>query len=281
MHVSPLTEHFFDSAGVALRFVDAGRGEPVVLLHSFTGSFERDFVACGLFAALVPRYRVIGLDLRGHGGSGKPHDPRHYGREMALDVVRLLDHLRLAKAHIVGYSLGAHITAQFVTLHPERCASATLGGAPGRRHWSIDDDRRVAIEADELDQGLLSAQLLRLRPQNEPPPDDDAIRARTAVYLTGNDPQALAAVRRANRDQVIRDEQLASAGVPILGIVASGDRYLAEFREQATRVCRVELVIIEGATHENAPAQPAFHTALLAFLRAHPCIDEPSTDQLR
>ena len=57
--------------------------------------------------ALKKDYKVIALDLRGCGGSGKPHDPKAYGIEMVNDVVRLLDHLKIDKAHIVGYSMSA------------------------------------------------------------------------------------------------------------------------------------------------------------------------------
>ena len=68
-----------------------------------------------MFPALAASYRVIAMDARGHGLSGKPHDPAQYGPEMGLDVVRLLDHLGLRRAHILGYSMGAHIVAQLVT----------------------------------------------------------------------------------------------------------------------------------------------------------------------
>jgi pimeloyl-ACP methyl ester carboxylesterase len=230
-------DRYFDSAGVALRYIEAGTGEAMLLLHSFTGNLDHDFVRPGLFAALAERDRTIASDLRGHGKSGKPHDPKKYGLEMALDVVRLLDHLHLARAHIVGYSLGAHIVAQLLSLHPERFITATLGGSPGRRHWSDDDDRRIAIEADELERGVLRTQVLRLWPSAAPPPSEEEIRVRTAKYLEGNDARALAALRRANCEQVISDDALGSAGVPTLGLVGSHDDYLGEFRELAKR-CR-------------------------------------------
>ena len=262
-------DRYFDSAGVALRYVDTGFGEAVVLLHSFTGNLDRDFVRCGLLAALAERYRAIAFDLRGHGKSGKPHDPRQYGREMALDVVRLLDHLRLPKAHIVGYSLGAHVVAQLLSLHPERFITATLAGSPGRRNWSQDDDRRVATEAAELEQGVMRTQILRLWPKSKPPPSKAEIDARTAAYLQGNDTKALAALRRANRDQVVSDAALAATGVPTLGVVGSRDDYRAEFRALADAMPQLTLVEIAGAAHGEALAQDDFRAALLTFLDAH------------
>jgi pimeloyl-ACP methyl ester carboxylesterase len=276
-----VTDRYFDSAGVVLRYVEAGTGDPVLLLHSFTGNLDRDFVRCGLFAALAGRHRTVAFDLRGHGRSGKPHDPRQYGREMALDVLRLLDHLKLPRAHVVGYSLGARIAAQFVTLHPERCITATLGGSPGRRHWCEDDDRRVAAEAAELDRGELRSQILRLWPKDEPPPSEEEIRAHTMKYLEGNDPSALAAVRRANREQVVHDDQLAATGIPILGLVGSEDDYLAEFHEQAQIVRQLELVVLDGAAHGDACARPEFRDALIAFLDAHGGACSPGPAQFR
>jgi pimeloyl-ACP methyl ester carboxylesterase len=262
-------DRFFDSAGVVLHFVEAGIGDPVVLLHSFCGSVERDFAARGLLAALAARFRVIALDLRGHGRSGKPHAPQQYGRELALDVARLLDHLQLAKAHVVGYSLGGHIVAQLLSLYPERFITATLGGSPGRRYWSEDDDRRVVDEAAELARGEMRTQILRLWPESERPPSEAQIRARTAEILEGNDPKALAALRLANADQVVSDEALAAANVPTLGLVGSNDRYRDEFRALAKAMAQLTLVEIEGATHDDAPKRAEFRDALIAFLESH------------
>src|SRR5204862_320240 len=71
------------------------------------------------------------MDCRGHGKSDKPHEPGKYGVEMVEDVVRLMDHLRIKRAHIVGYSMGSMITAKLLVTHPERLITATLGGGTG------------------------------------------------------------------------------------------------------------------------------------------------------
>src|SRR5689334_11392989 len=95
----------FDSAGVPIRFIEEGQGEPVVMIHGYTSSTERQFVETGVFGALAARYRTIALDARGHGQSGKPHDRAQYGAEMGRDITRLMDHLGLQRAHILGYSM--------------------------------------------------------------------------------------------------------------------------------------------------------------------------------
>ena len=140
-------ERVFDSAGVPIRFIEDGAGEAVILVHGYTSDAESQWVRSGFFAALAERFRAIAMDARGHGGSGKPHDPAAYGPEMGLDVVRLMDHLGIARAHVVGYSMGAHIVAQLLIARPERFLSATLGGAAGRLGWTEADERRVDVEA--------------------------------------------------------------------------------------------------------------------------------------
>lgn len=102
-------DQFFDSNGVSIRYVERGTGPAVVLMHGYTGTLDRHFIANGVFANLAQDHRAIAFDLRGHGKSGKPHDPGAYGEVMAGDVVRLLDHLKINRAHVIGYSLGALI----------------------------------------------------------------------------------------------------------------------------------------------------------------------------
>jgi pimeloyl-ACP methyl ester carboxylesterase len=261
---------FFDSAGVPIHYVERGHGAPVVLVHSYCGSFDGQFVRTGLADALAQHHRMIGFDLRGHGASGKPHDPTAYGAEMALDAVRLLDHLSIDRAHVVGYSLGAHLVAQLLTLHPERFLTATLGGACGRRHWTTADEARVSIEADEIEHGLLRTQVFRLWPSDAPTPDEAQVRALSARRLAGNDLLALAAIRRSNRAQVVTDAAMAAVQVPLLGIVGSEDPYLARFRELQALIPHMQLVVIEGARHDDAASRPEFLAALRAFLAAHP-----------
>jgi pimeloyl-ACP methyl ester carboxylesterase len=263
-------DQFFDSAGVKIRYVEAGRGDPVILIHGYTVDIEQQFVASGVLPTLAQHYRVIALDARGHGKSDKPHDPKQYGPEMGLDIVRLMDHLGLRRAHIVGYSMGAHIVAQLLIAHPERFVTATLGGASGRRNWSDEDERRVAIEAGEMDQGLLTSQIVRLWPKDRPPPTEDEVRARSAERLAGKDPLALAAVRRSNRDQVVTEAQMAAVRVPVIGIVGTADPYLKEFQQLKAAMPQLELVTIEGASHGSAPTRPEFVAALERFLGAHP-----------
>jgi pimeloyl-ACP methyl ester carboxylesterase len=82
----------------------------------------------GTTSLLAKDHQVITMDVRGHGKSDKPKKEDAYGPELVEDVVRLLDHLKIEKAHIVGYSMGGIIAGNFIVKHPDRVLSGTLGG---------------------------------------------------------------------------------------------------------------------------------------------------------
>jgi pimeloyl-ACP methyl ester carboxylesterase/uncharacterized protein YndB with AHSA1/START domain len=273
--VAALADQYFDSNGVRIRYVEAGQGEPVILVHGFTNRIEDQWIDTGVMPTLAKKFRVIAFDARGHGKSGKPHDPKQYGPEMGLDVIRLMDHLGIRRAHIVGYSMGAHIIAQLVTTHPERFVTMTLGGATGRRNWTEEDDRRAEAEAAELDQGMLRSQIIRLSPPGQAPPGEEEIRKRSAERLAGQDAHALAAVRRSNRDQVVTEAQMAVVKVQTLGIVGTADPYLKDFVQlKAVMPALVRMVSIPGATHATAVRKDDFVVAVQYFLGYHPATIE-------
>jgi pimeloyl-ACP methyl ester carboxylesterase len=262
-------EWFFNSAGTRIRYIEEGWGEPVILVHGYTSDAGAQWTRTGVLQALAARYRVVALDARGHGRSGKPHDPAQYGPEMGFDILRLLDHLNIKRAHIVGYSMGAHIVAQLVTTHPERFLTATLGGAPGRFSWSLEDQQRVEREAAEMEHDLLRSQILRLWPHGESPPTEERIRELSATQLAGQDSRALAAARRSNSAQVVTLAQMAAVTVPALGVVGTADPYLSQFLELKAVMPQLDLVTIAAASHGSAPGRPEFAQAVLTFLRAH------------
>lgn len=138
----------FTSKGVKIHYVVMGKGEPVILVHGLYSSAALNWQMPGTITELAKRYQVIAFDNRGHGQSGKPVASDQYGVQMVEDVVRLMDHLRLSKAHVVGYSLGGMITMKLLMLHPERVSSAVLGGmgwlkadSPLQRVWETGKGR--------------------------------------------------------------------------------------------------------------------------------------------
>ena len=130
---SRLLEGSFDAHGVPIRYIEQGQGPAIILLHGGFRYADR-WIDYGFFGGLFEGYRLIAMDQRGHGKSGKPRDPSAYGLEMVRDVVRLLDHLRIDKAHLIGHSMGAEIALKTVSLFPQRFHSAVLAGSG----WSDD-----------------------------------------------------------------------------------------------------------------------------------------------
>ncbi|MBI5725538.1 MAG: alpha/beta hydrolase [Planctomycetes bacterium] len=118
----------FDANGVKIRYFVQGKGEPVVLIHGLHGSAESNWKMPGVMAALAKDHQVIALDLPGHGGSDKPEKESAYGAQMAEDVILLMDHLKITKAHVVGYSMGGMIVMKLLATHPDRITSAVVGG---------------------------------------------------------------------------------------------------------------------------------------------------------
>jgi pimeloyl-ACP methyl ester carboxylesterase len=100
----------------------------VILVHGLYSSAWMNWDLPGTTAELARHFQVITFDLRGHGKSDKPVADSAYGTEMAEDIVRLMDHLHIAKARVAGYSLGGMIVMKLVVMHPDRVTSAVLGG---------------------------------------------------------------------------------------------------------------------------------------------------------
>lgn len=121
-------EFNFVSDDVTIHYRVEGAGEPVVLIHGLLASAKLNWELPGIIAELKKNHRVIALDCRGHGLSGKPTSEDQYGVKMVDDVVRLMDHLSITNADIVGYSMGGMIAMKLMVLHPERVRSAVLGG---------------------------------------------------------------------------------------------------------------------------------------------------------
>src|SRR5919112_3411053 len=124
----------FDSGGVRIAYVDVpaakAPGDPVLLIHGFASTHAVNWLNTLWVKTLTGAgYRVVALDNRGHGQSEKLYDPAAYHSSiMAEDARRLLDHLGIARADVMGYSMGARITAHLALQHPERVRSAMLGG---------------------------------------------------------------------------------------------------------------------------------------------------------
>lgn len=141
---------FLEAAGVRLHArLDAperGEGDPVVVLHGFTGSTES---MEGVAAPLARRRRVVRLDLVGHGRSDAPTDPACYAMAACCAQVRAaIAQLGLERPHLLGYSMGGRVALACAVDAPGRFASLiAVGATAGLADPALRDARVAADEA--------------------------------------------------------------------------------------------------------------------------------------
>jgi pimeloyl-ACP methyl ester carboxylesterase len=268
--VPGLQKPYFDSNGVKIHYVVKGNahGEPVLLIHGFTVNIEAQWAP--VIKALGKDYKVIAFDVRGHGGSEKPHDPKKYGPEMVKDAVRLLDHLKIDKAHVVGYSMGGDLALRMVTLYPDRVRTAVIAGKgyppPGR-------ERLLAAIADSLDQGKgIGPLIMALTPKDEPRPSAEQIKLVNQMILSRNDPKALAALLRSalpGKGLELPAEKVKHIRVPVLSVIGERDTLRPEVDELHRLLPDMKVVVIPKATHITAFTREEFIKAIEQFLAAH------------
>lgn len=263
-------QEFFDSDGVKIHYTVQGQGEPVLLIHGFAANIYLQWSAPGIVKALAEDYQVIALDNRGHGRSGKPHEPEAYGLNMVEDPIRLLDHLGIEQAHVVGYSMGGFITARLMVDHPDRLRSATLAGAG----WAKADDPRselIVEVADSLEQGKGISPLIKwLNPPGFPRPTDAQLRGIDQMLELTNDTQALAAAMRGMLEITVTQEQLRANRVPALAIVGELDPLRVTVDSLNGVLANSRIEVIDRADHMTAFARPEFVKELKRFLAEQP-----------
>jgi pimeloyl-ACP methyl ester carboxylesterase len=259
---------YFDSEGVRIHFTDEGSGAPVVLLHGFAVNADLNWRLPGVTEVLEREFRVLSMDLRGHGLSGKPHDPELYGDAMAEDVIALLDHLGIKEAHVAGYSLGGVITLKLATTHPERLLSASPLGAG----WENPDDSAflaaLAGIAEALESGRgISPLSASLGGEREAPGLLHTVWVRIMTrYL--NDGRALAAMVRGISGLTVDREALARISVPVCSIVGTRDPMKVGVDAMMGVVPDHTVVFVEGANHLQTARSPELVGTLRDFLRA-------------
>jgi pimeloyl-ACP methyl ester carboxylesterase len=243
----------FTHDGVDISYLDEGEGEPIVLVHGFASNKEVNWVAPGWVTTLTRAgRRVIALDDRGHGQSSKLYDPALYSTTlMAGDVRALLDHLGIARADVLGYSMGARITAFLAVDHPDTVRSAILGGLGVHLVEGVGLPTSIAA-------ALEAPSLLEV-------PDQQGRMFRTFAEQTKSDLRALAACIRGSRQTLTR-AQVAAIRAPVLVAVGSKDDVAGSAHELAALIPGAQALDIPGRDHMLAVGDKVFKQGVLDFL---------------
>lgn len=256
-------DQFFDSDGVQIRYIEKGEGEPLLLVHGFSVNTEFQW---GQNINLLARdFHVIAMDVRGHGKSGKPLGADQYGQAMIEDCVRLLDHLGIEKAHVMGYSMGGAITLNLVAHHPDRVKSAIVGGN-GWAQPGGDMDALIETLAAGLESGQgIKPLILALTPEGQGPMPEKQLEQINAMAMAANDPIVLASVVRGFRGFIIPAEKLAANEVPTTIIIGTADPMKRLVPPAVEVMSNLQVVDLEGDNHMTAARNPDYYTAAVAF----------------
>lgn len=240
-----------ESHGVPIQYDVAGAGPAVLMIHGYTASSAL-WRAYGYAQALSKRYRMVTFDARGHGRSGKPHDPAAYAFDTRLDDVEaILDALDIDRAHIVAYSMGGWTAYGMAAYRPQRVASVAIGGAHPYA------ERLDALHAVDGSDGAAFIAALERSLGERIAPDIQAIMLR-------NDLRALVAAAT-DRGHIDPSRIVA----PAMLYCGALDQRLTLVQRAAQELGCAPALVIPGADHTTALSHPAvLLPALERFLAA-------------
>ena len=251
----PAHDFFTASDGVRIHYMTLGdEGSWVVLVHGYTDSAERMWFRTGIAAALAPNHRVVALDNRNHGQSETP-EPNGSGR--AEDVLELMDHLGIERAHIHGYSMGGGITGELLASHPQRFITAGFGGSGIR-----ETDAELQALAASMDpeapapEGAAAAAFTRLR--------ERAASRSTARGAPASAPPA--------RPALVYDA--AAHAVPVIAINGEYDSPYSKAQRILREFETFQNVVLPGLNHMTAimvggPMPQKYIDTMVAFIDTH------------
>jgi pimeloyl-ACP methyl ester carboxylesterase len=249
-----MTEFASSADGTAVAYETLGEGEPIVLVHGFGASRTITWSNTTWYQTLLRAgRRVVAMDCRGHGQSGKPHDPASYDEGlMAADIVTVLDALGIAKANIMGYSMGTFLATRLMHDWPDRVNRAVLAGM-GENYF-----RYVPERAEIIAKGLLAMDAATIT-------DPEALAFRTFCERAGNDMVALAACIRRKR-RVFTPDELAAMPHPVLVVCGELDETAGAPELLAHAFPNGRVVTIPKRNHHSTVGDRLYKEAALAFL---------------
>ncbi len=251
----------FDSGGVEIAYevfdAAAGSGEPILLIHGFASNGQINWINPGWVKFLIDcGRRVILIDNRGHGASEKLYEPDVYGaQQMALDARRLLDRLEIDRCDVMGYSMGARISAFLAIYHPNRVRSVVLAGMADNmvRGFGRGDAIASALAADD-ESAILD-------------PEPKAFRR--FAEKTGSDLKALAACML-SRGHKITGEMLGTITAPVLIVAGEVDDVAGPVEPLVAMIDNAKGIVLPGRDHMNAVGDRGYKDAVQVFLENRP-----------
>lgn len=211
---------------------------PVLFIHPFGTHFDE--ARFEFLINFLADYKLIGFDVRGHGRSGKPAESGDYGLNLVADVDRLMDHLKLDDAHIIGASMGGIIGLKFASLHPGKVRSLTLLGqglVPAENYQTWVQMGKAVVDATER-----SA-------------EQEATLHIYSGLLTGYPPL------------LVTESEASLLNIPILIVIGEGDERLESARNLKKIYPATNLIVAPGFIHatilnEDSP----FFLAIKGFM---------------
>jgi pimeloyl-ACP methyl ester carboxylesterase len=248
---------FANNKGVNIHYEVEGQGPPLIMQHGFSGTLDA-WRTNGYVQALSKEYKGIFLSARGRGQSDKPHDPKaYYFKNMVLDLVAVLDDLKIKKAHYLGYSMGGAIGFRIPMYAPDRFYSLMLGGNGYTSGKTLQKYEDLGPAYDALEQAVIDkkdnpmAIFLPIYEKNL-----GAMAPERRAATLAQDATALAAAWRARKEE----ESPEAAGylprfkLPCLIFAGEADPRCADAKESAKQIPGAQFFSLPGLNHSQCNA---------------------------
>jgi len=236
-----------------IAYLDEGDGDTILLIHGFASNAHTNWTGTGWVQLLVTSgYRVIAIDNRGHGGSQKFYDEDAYTLDkMAADAAALLEHLRIDEAHVMGYSMGARISATLASIYPQLVSRLVLAG----NGYNMIEG---SFNSSDIHDGLAAVDVSQIKTQI-------GIEFRAFAESTGSDLKALAACIMGGRSYI--EKSLFEGLEPETMVIAGTEDTIAlDGKKLAGIIPKGRFVPIPKRNHMNAVGDKVYKQAVLDFL---------------